>query len=387
MKKRILLSAVFALLSIVANAQVWDFNDGTVQNWTGTRIDVTANTSDITLTFDESKAIKMTNTADMFDVSSYRYLSVTVLSNSSDVNELSFKVETPEVGETGGNTTINMAIDAKTSEAKTYLVKIPLGDKWSGTSTKISFSLNQSASGNKVGAINIDDISFLTEVTTTEKLVYNFDADQEGWLPSDDFKLEKVIEGIELSSTEDDKKMYMTQLSYHVVADKVNSVKVTLKNTSNAVDLKLLDSNGDLINKTIITTGDDEFLEYNLVLEGKDNWNGTMKDLTVDFGKPETAIGSIIIKKIEFYNDPSLSNSEIAKNDVELKLYPNPVKDVLMVNTPSKILSLDIFDITGQRVITTVSKSVNVEALQKGTYIVKVSQSNGNVSTKKFIKN
>lgn len=70
-----------------------------------------------------------------------------------------------------------------------------------------------------------------------------------------------------------------------------------------------------------------------------------------------------------------------------LKLYPNPAKNILNIETAlNKNLDVSIFDLTGKKVLetTTTSKSVNLETIQSGVYNVKVIEE-GKVSIQKLI--
>jgi hypothetical protein len=83
----------------------------------------------------------------------------------------------------------------------------------------------------------------------------------------------------------------------------------------------------------------------------------------------------------------ALGVSDQAKNTV--KLYPNPVVDVLNIESPDKVKSITVFDATGRSVSTHVlnaSKSqVNLSALASGVYVVNIVTDKG-VQTVKMIK-
>ncbi|KIA90616.1 T9SS type A sorting domain-containing protein [Kaistella jeonii] len=79
-------------------------------------------------------------------------------------------------------------------------------------------------------------------------------------------------------------------------------------------------------------------------------------------------------------------------NSKNLQVYPNPVKDVLNFKLANnlKVESIELFDMTGKKVITVNSKAtqgVNVAGFAKGTYILKVKGSDGNVYIQKVLKN
>lgn len=70
-----------------------------------------------------------------------------------------------------------------------------------------------------------------------------------------------------------------------------------------------------------------------------------------------------------------------------VSLYPNPVRDVLFINTQQKVQTIEIYDINGRLVSTQSIKDnhVNVSFLPKGYYIAVVTTSLGK-EKQKFIK-
>jgi len=87
----------------------------------------------------------------------------------------------------------------------------------------------------------------------------------------------------------------------------------------------------------------------------------------------------------------------LAVNDIEqqkessIEIYPNPVKDLLMINNPKneEIKEMKIFSVSGQivdqRIIDNNLQQINVSRLSKGVYFIDIETSAGNVK-KKFIK-
>lgn len=82
----------------------------------------------------------------------------------------------------------------------------------------------------------------------------------------------------------------------------------------------------------------------------------------------------------------SLSTNELAKKDSSLKVYPNPVTDILNIESQSKVKSISIYDTTGRNVLASeinqTKFNVNLSALTSGTYIVTVQTENGSQSAK-----
>lgn len=78
-----------------------------------------------------------------------------------------------------------------------------------------------------------------------------------------------------------------------------------------------------------------------------------------------------------------LSNGDVQKS--ALKIYPNPVKNILNIQTSDKLHKVEIYSANGQLVKTSFLKETNVEALPKGNYVVKILTEKG-VRTEKIIK-
>ncbi|KAB1228399.1 T9SS type A sorting domain-containing protein [Chryseobacterium viscerum] len=69
-----------------------------------------------------------------------------------------------------------------------------------------------------------------------------------------------------------------------------------------------------------------------------------------------------------------LKTSEINKNKNSFTIFPNPVKDVLIIKSKQEIIKAEIYDMAG-RIVTSMGikgNSVNVSELSKGNYMLKV---------------
>jgi len=98
-----------------------------------------------------------------------------------------------------------------------------------------------------------------------------------------------------------------------------------------------------------------------------------------------------------FYYEIDLINGQVVvspgpatgineSGNVELSLYPNPVKDVLYINTNSNAeMSVRITNLAGQVLITTNQKTVDVSGLAEGIYFANINI-NGQIVNSKFIK-
>lgn len=87
-------------------------------------------------------------------------------------------------------------------------------------------------------------------------------------------------------------------------------------------------------------------------------------------------------------NAATLSVRDEVKNNKQIKIYPNPVQDVLHVDYDGKITNIEIFSLTGQ-LIKTIDEDawkVTISDLKKGIYLVKVKTSEGKEQSFKIVK-
>jgi hypothetical protein len=75
-----------------------------------------------------------------------------------------------------------------------------------------------------------------------------------------------------------------------------------------------------------------------------------------------------------------------SQNNLEVSLYPNPVRDILNIETDTEIKSVDIYNLQGQKIKTALSKQVNVSDLSAGIYMVRIEDTNNAVETKRIVK-
>jgi len=100
------------------------------------------------------------------------------------------------------------------------------------------------------------------------------------------------------------------------------------------------------------------------------SWN---KDTTSTFVNNETECAT-------------LSSSPFANDN--FALYPNPVHDYLTIEIGnSSISKSEIYDLTGKKILETKSNILNVNHLENGIYMIKITAENGAVTTQKIIKN
>ena len=87
-----------------------------------------------------------------------------------------------------------------------------------------------------------------------------------------------------------------------------------------------------------------------------------------------------------YENNPSLSNDSYDKNELAIALYPNPVQNTLNIGFKEE-LEWQIVSIIGKSILSGTGNHINVEALQSGIYVIKMSEANATTYTsKKFVK-
>ena len=98
---------------------------------------------------------------------------------------------------------------------------------------------------------------------------------------------------------------------------------------------------------------------------------------------------SVYVDSIVFDNvvPSALGTADFGNTNNTISLYPNPAQEVLNISSSNSITKIEVYDLLGKKVASNSNASdVNVAALGKGAYIVKVVQENGSVVAKQFIK-
>ncbi|WP_374329217.1 T9SS type A sorting domain-containing protein [Soonwooa sp.] len=83
----------------------------------------------------------------------------------------------------------------------------------------------------------------------------------------------------------------------------------------------------------------------------------------------------------------TLAVSDVAKNDV--KIYPNPVKNMLIIKSSSKLTEAKISDFSGRLIKAESLKDnkIDVSSIKAGSYMITVTDENSKQTTSKFVKN
>lgn len=158
-----------------------------------------------------------------------------------------------------------------------------------------------------------------------------------------------------------------------------NATVIDLKNiVSDADNLSLaiaksVKSNSDAQIVTAVINEKDE-----LVLTPKKTGNATV---VISFNSN----GKFVEKSITVKATINLGTEEFTK--IKLAVYPNPVSEILNIQTEDEVLGVNVYDISGKAINAEVNnKQINVSSLIKGLYIINVVTDKANY-VQKFIKN
>ncbi|MBA5629017.1 T9SS type A sorting domain-containing protein [Moheibacter lacus] len=119
-----------------------------------------------------------------------------------------------------------------------------------------------------------------------------------------------------------------------------------------------------------------------------DNWTGDfyLCDLATNefsmYAETDLEFVTGIVNKQDF-----LGNYEVENQGV-VTVYPNPVKDILMIKSDQKIERIELYNIVGQKLnqYNANSSEINLGDKSRGVYILKIRLANGKTETKKLIK-
>lgn len=84
-------------------------------------------------------------------------------------------------------------------------------------------------------------------------------------------------------------------------------------------------------------------------------------------------------------NITNLSNSNKIGVNSNINVYPNPVSDILNIETTLEVQSVEIYNIQGQKVLSSNQKQINLSDLAAGIYMVRIQDIENNVAAKKIV--
>jgi len=86
----------------------------------------------------------------------------------------------------------------------------------------------------------------------------------------------------------------------------------------------------------------------------------------------------------EYSSTLGVNTFELSKN--EIKIYPNPTSSFLNIKMKNNLKQATVYSILGAKVLETKSSTINTSNLNTGMYLITIEDENGNVATKRFIK-
>lgn len=158
----------------------------------------------------------------------------------------------------------------------------------------------------------------------------------------------------------------------------------------------ITDTNGDMTGLsfphdqwfTCILYVDVDALTYRLTIDGVSTadiafqGSGDMTLGGINF-YPGSALAEMYVDDV-YYIDGALGNNDF--DEVAMTVYPNPVQNILNINTTSTVESIVVYDVLGKVVLQAqpdaVSPSIDMSALSSGAYMVQVTSGNSTKTVK-----
>ena len=297
------------------------------------------------------------------------------------------------------------------------------------TDYKITYKLTSNADADSSGTNDWDEITQTIRIAAPivylpEKNVFSFDTDDdlEGWVDNTFVGAPTVVSGGAMTVTlpplpvdiNTPLKTILDHTGTSVNPQNNDYVYIRYQNNSDNETFRFQMTNNSGENQGyVIDNGTDfkinttgyEVLQIHLAAQSK--WstaiNATNFQMQVrnevlqandGYIGDITSPGTFIVDQIVFSSLPTweeveeeLSIDNIIKEDASIALYPNPVNAVLNIQSNNEIDSVTICNAVGQNVLIHNSSAMDVSHLPKGIYICIIQQSNGNISTKRFVKN
>lgn len=134
--------------------------------------------------------------------------------------------------------------------------------------------------------------------------------------------------------------------------------------------------------KTFNTVNYTDVFRLGLTEDGYGNFfNGAIDDLQIyNYALSDSQVTNL-------YNAQVLATKENLVKNNEVKLYPNPVKDVLYIRSEESIKKAVVFSLEGKKITETEGAKIDFSAMVSGAYIIKIIHNEGKVETHKIIKN
>ncbi|GGZ62740.1 DUF7619 domain-containing protein [Mesonia mobilis] len=253
-----------------------------------------------------------------------------------------------------------------------------------------------------------DELNFIAEIitftsdddVTNNSYILNFNV-VNSYDPND----KRVLEGSQVHI--DDAEKYLNYIIRFQNTGTANAQKVAIRDTLSAnldwSTLKIISASNDY-HVNIVNGNAIEFVFNNIDLPYKDaDEEGSQGYIAYKIKpKSDIAVGDVVSGDAAIYfdfNEPIITNEvstefienlSVASPDflAEVNLYPNPTSGVVSIqnNSALQIENVEVYSITGQKVLTSTSVKIDLSALSSGIYFVKLIAAEGTSITKKVVK-
>lgn len=340
------------------------------------------------------------------DADVYKYATFYVSENNSPKTRIN--LVTP--GE-AGNQSVGANMNINTTSNQVLQYDLSAVTNWSGLKNDFFFQVIQQVfNENGVpsvvesdGELKIDRILFSTAPIVIERYDYTFDEGTEGFIGVNGVTVSQSAGQLVLDMSPNTySRLNKTEL-YAVNADLYKYVRIIVsENNSTKTRMTVVspDSEGEntfMPANMIPSTTDSQILDFDM--SETESWSGLKNDFGFQiiepspvgedgaFVPPAETGGELKIDQILFSQTPLPLSLNQFSLEQKLKVFPNPAKDILNIQSASAVRTLRILNVLGQEVIrqSGAARSINLSSLSPGLYILKTEHNNGGKATRKFI--
>ena len=190
------------------------------------------------------------------------------------------------------------------------------------------------------------------------------------------------ISGLELSPSSDytinetqvSKELTAVSLNETPAMEKVYSLDADIENFLGTISYSYVDSEMNGLSH------DASMYVYDTT---SSEWSEYLDSDSAEFTVTSTFTTPLQIKQVTVGAPNSLSVEDPMA--MGIRIYPNPSSSVINIEYHED-LQLTLFNVLGQQVMSSNSKSINISNLDQGTYILRAKDSNNNINNFKIIK-
>lgn len=95
-------------------------------------------------------------------------------------------------------------------------------------------------------------------------------------------------------------------------------------------------------------------------------------------------LGAVASRTPRMVNDCTTGVAEEGR--ISVSIYPNPTSSVLQLQTDEQVVSVEVYDVNGNRLIATTDKQMNVKGLAAGSYLIKLMTETNSIWRSRFVK-